>query len=195
MINGLESDCQNGTFLDQNEKCSFSCPGGILTGPDTLTCNDGGWMELAFGTPKCEKRSCKDLSGSIRGGNIECDVTSDSDDVIAGNACKLKCDSGYKITGNETVSCKLNGGYAGNIGRCVRNASFTGSGSPSAGSCPNIMDVFNENAEFAVAPKCVRTKNDECSMYSFKCKDSSRNTRVTCRQNGAWSRDVSKLCL
>lgn len=192
MINDLESDCQNGTFLDQNEKCSFSCPGGILSGPNVLTCNDGGWMELAFGTPKCEKRSCKDLSGSIKGGAIECAYT--NGDVTAGNTCKLKCNSGYKITGNESVSCKLNGGYAGNIGRCVR-ANNASSGSSTAGSCPNIMDVFNINAEFAVAPSCVRTKNNECSMYSFKCKDSSRNTRVSCRQNGAWSRDVSKLCL
>ena len=141
--------------MEQGEECNLSCTGGaILTGPSSLTCNDGNWAELALGIPKCEFKQCKDQSSIIKGGKIECDKTNGN--VNSGSSCQVVCDQGFKPLGNQEVTCRTSGTYSANIGRCQKQPST--SNTTNGGTCPDILSQFNSQASFFKTPSCIRRK-------------------------------------
>nr|XP_039248480.1 sushi, von Willebrand factor type A, EGF and pentraxin domain-containing protein 1-like [Styela clava] len=84
--------------------CTFSCETGYhLVGDSKSVCRDvdnNGKGEWSGNNPSCKESSCRPSFNEIKFGKVTC-----SNENGYGSLCQFQCNPGYKLSGEETVSC------------------------------------------------------------------------------------------
>ncbi|NWQ76584.1 LYAM3 protein, partial [Columbina picui] len=94
--------------------CAFSCQMGFaLMGPESRECTaTGTWTG---DTPRCEAITCPVLSAPDQG-NMNCSHL--NGDFAFGSMCVFSCETGFVLTGLESLECTATGTWTGDAPRC-----------------------------------------------------------------------------
>ncbi|XP_041476169.1 P-selectin-like [Lytechinus variegatus] len=111
-------DCTSGSILGIDASCAYTCETGYQTTDLTkLKCLESGM--LSMGLPNCTVVTCSipdAFPPYVSATESQCS----SGVVIEYNtSCTYECDTGYRITGAETLSCTEGGQLSGNLPNCT----------------------------------------------------------------------------
>ena len=96
--------CPSEGKFEQGSLCNFRCEGDQeLVGSSQTMCSDGKWDQVDKNPPKCRDRTCRDLTGSVKYGKIQCQSLTLADGISIGGSCTLNCGEG-KIIISKTKS-------------------------------------------------------------------------------------------
>ena len=156
---------RQGDTFSINATVSFTCDTGhILNGSNSLHCVAGGsWNDTA---PTCNPVNCTDLGSPTNG-------TRDGTVFTFNSTVLYSCDTGYTVTGADSLTCLSNGSWDASVPSCdIVNCSNPGE--PTNGMLQGETFTYNS----------VVTYN--CSVgYNLTGADS-----LTCLSNGTWDESV-----
>ena len=163
-----DNGTKTGTNFTYNSIITYSCNVGYnLMGADSLTClSDGSWNGSL---PSCDIVSCSDPGTPSNGHRIEAGFLYNS--VVSYN-----CETGYNLTGSETLLCLSNGMWNATVPFCSI-ITCNDPGTPSNGH--RIEDTFNYS-----------------STVTFYCNTGYNLTgslALLCLSSGLWN-DTTPSC-
>ncbi|XP_059584231.1 P-selectin isoform X1 [Alligator mississippiensis] len=166
-------DCSHplGNF-SYNSTCKFHCKEGFeRQGRDMLQClASGHWSGE---TPECTAKQCQGIKPAERGA-MNCMDTLGVGDFAFKSSCKFTCESGFKLSGDETLQCTASGKWTAEVPACQ------------AVQCQNL--VAPENGDLV----CSGPFGDFLyqSVCNFSCNKGFVSTDpeiLHCSASGNWS--------